>query len=141
VRNFYPAHKAANNPGAIQLEQRTFPTLQAYAKATGQDRHSRLVDYDVVVNAPKPDFSDPTHVGAVDSVDLRLKKGSAAIDAGIELPNITDGYRGRAPDLGAYEYGVPLPQYGPRPPAESSRPSSADAARQGAPSQVSSTAR
>jgi hypothetical protein len=118
VRNFYPAHKAAENPGTIQLEQRTFPTLNAYAKATGQDRHSRLVDYDVFVNAPQPDFSDPTHVVAVDSVDLRLKQGSAAIDAGIELPNITDGYRGRAPDLGAYEYGAPLPHYGPRPPSQ-----------------------
>jgi hypothetical protein len=115
VRNFYPAHKAAGNPGAIQLEQRTFPTLKAYSKATGQDRHSRLVDYDVFVNAPKPDFSDPTHVVAVDSVDLRLRKGSAAIDAGVELPNITDGYRGGAPDLGAYEYDTPMPHYGPRP--------------------------
>jgi hypothetical protein len=33
----------------------------------------------------------------------------------VALPNITDGYTGRAPDLGAYEYGVPLPHYGPRP--------------------------
>jgi hypothetical protein len=30
------------------------------------------------------------------------------------LPNITDGYLGRAPDLGAYEFGVPPPHYGPR---------------------------
>ena len=114
VRNFYPAHKAAENPAPLQLEQRTFPTLQAYSKATGQDKHSRLVDYNIFVNAPKPDFTDPTHVVAVDSVDLRLRKGAAAIDAGVTLPNITDGYLGRAPDLGAYEYGAPLPHYGPR---------------------------
>jgi hypothetical protein len=125
VRNFYPAHKAAENPGTIQLVQRTFPTLAAYAKATGQDRHSRLVDYDIFVNAPQPDFTDPTRVVAVDSVDLRLRKGAAAIDAGLALPNITDGYRGRAPDLGAYEYGVPLPHYGPR--SVASEPSSAAA--------------
>jgi hypothetical protein len=31
--------------------------------------------------------------------------GSAAIDAGIVLEKITDGYRGKAPDLGAYEFG------------------------------------
>jgi hypothetical protein len=48
-------------------------------------------------------------------VDLRLKKGAAAIDAGTPLPNITDGFLGRAPDLGAYEYGAPVPHYGPRP--------------------------
>jgi hypothetical protein len=64
--------------------------------------------------SPQPDFTDVTHVVAVDSVDLRLREGSKAIDAGVVLPNITDGYSGRAPDLGAYEYGAPLPHYGPR---------------------------
>jgi hypothetical protein len=62
-----------------------------------------------------PDFSDPTRVVAVDSVDLRLRSGAIAIDAGIELPNVTDRFRGSAPDLGAYEFGAPEPHYGPRP--------------------------
>jgi hypothetical protein len=48
-------------------------------------------------------------------VDLRLRSGTAAIDAGEPLPGINDGFAGRAPDLGAYEMGAPLPQYGPRP--------------------------
>ena len=30
-------------------------------------------------------------------------------------PNINDGYLGSAPDIGAYEAGEPLPNYGPRP--------------------------
>jgi hypothetical protein len=46
--------------------------------------------------------------------DLRLAPQGAALDAGIVLPNINDGYRGRAPDLGAYEAGCDLPHYGPR---------------------------
>ena len=95
--------------------QRSFATLADYAKATGQDRHSRLVDYDVFVNAPLPDFSDVTHVVPVESIDLRLRKGSVAIDAGVAIPNVTDGFVGKAPDLGAYEYGAPMPHYGPRP--------------------------
>jgi hypothetical protein len=37
-----------------------------------------------------PNFSDPTRVVDVDSVDLRLREGAAAIDAGTELPNVTD---------------------------------------------------
>ena len=115
VRNFYPAHKAEGAPAGVPLTQRPFATLKAYAAATGQDRHSKVVDYDIFVNAPKPDFTDVTHVVPVDSVDLRLKKGAAAIDAGVVLPNITDGFLGRAPDLGAYEFGAPLPHYGPRP--------------------------
>jgi hypothetical protein len=115
IRNFYPERRDAQQNVPIALIQRVFPTLEAYSNATGQDRHSRLVDYDIFVNAPMPDFSDPTRVVAVDSVDLRLRKGAVAIDAGIELPNVTDGFRGSAPDLGAYEFGAPLPHYGPRP--------------------------
>ena len=52
------------------------------------------MDYDIFVNAPKPDFTDPTHVVAVDAVDLRLSKGAVAIDAGTVLPNVTDGFSG-----------------------------------------------
>lgn len=48
-------------------------------------------------------------------VDLRLPVGCAAIDAGEPLPGLNDGFAGKAPDLGAYEFGGPLPHYGPRP--------------------------
>jgi hypothetical protein len=113
ARDFYPARRTAQNAPSA-LTQRVFPTLQSYSKATGQDQHSRLVDYNIFVSAPMPDFSDPTRVVDVNAVDLRLREGAGAIDAGIDLPNITDGFRGRAPDLGAYEFGVPLPHYGPR---------------------------
>ncbi|HTE20545.1 MAG TPA: right-handed parallel beta-helix repeat-containing protein [Armatimonadota bacterium] len=47
--------------------------------------------------------------------DARLRPGTAAIDAGQALPGFNDGYAGRAPDVGAYELGSRLPQYGPRP--------------------------
>jgi len=47
--------------------------------------------------------------------DLRLKAGTAAIDAGVVLPGFNDGFAGKAPDLGAYEFGSELPHYGPRP--------------------------
>jgi len=99
----------------VPLPQRAFATLKEYAAAVGQDKHSRIVDFDIFVKGPKPDFTDITRVVAIDSVDLRLRKGAAAVDAGVALPNITDGYTGRAPDLGAYELGAPLPHYGPRP--------------------------
>jgi len=44
--------------------------------------------------------------GAVDR-DGYPTPGSAAIDAGMEVPGITDGFVGKAPDLGAYEFGGP----------------------------------
>jgi hypothetical protein len=46
--------------------------------------------------------------------DLRIQAGSAAVDRGVALPNVNDGYGGPAPDLGAYEAGDGLPHYGPR---------------------------
>jgi hypothetical protein len=48
------------------------------------------------------------------SLDFRLAPKSAAVDAGAVLPGWNDGFRGKRPDLGAYEVGDPLPHYGPR---------------------------
>ena len=95
-------------------ETRRFASLAEYSRATGQDRHSRDVDYDVFVNAAAPDFSQPTRLYSSEQVDLRLAPRSRAIDAGVELPGINDAFRGAAPDLGAYEEGAEIPHYGPR---------------------------
>ena len=46
--------------------------------------------------------------------DFRLKPGSAAIDRGIAIPNVTDCFAGKGPDLGALEAWQTLPTYGPR---------------------------
>jgi hypothetical protein len=46
--------------------------------------------------------------------DFRLKPGSAAVDKGVVLHNVTDGFNGAAPDLGALEAGKTPPHYGPR---------------------------
>jgi hypothetical protein len=37
--------------------------------------------------------------------DFRLKAGSPCIDAGTIIPGITHGFKGSAPDIGAFEYG------------------------------------
>jgi hypothetical protein len=49
-----------------------------------------------------------------EDVDFRLRAGSAAVDRGLVLPNVTGGFGGRAPDPGAPESGQPLPVNGPR---------------------------
>lgn len=49
---------------------------------------------------------------------LTLKPGGDAVDQGVPVPQVTQGFTGAAPDLGAYELGRPLPHYGPRGPAE-----------------------
>lgn len=115
-KDFYRARKAADAATTTAaLTQRVFRTLKDYSRATGQDRHSVLVDFTDFTHATAPDFTDPTRVVDPDTVDLSLRAGSRAIDAGTRIPNVTDGFLGKAPDLGAYERGAPLPHYGPRP--------------------------
>jgi hypothetical protein len=96
------------------LVARAYKTLAEYSQATGQDKHSIAVDYDVFANARIPDKADPQRLYRPEDFDFRLKPGSAAIDKGIVLPTINDDFEGKAPDLGAYESGQPLPHYGPR---------------------------
>jgi hypothetical protein len=61
-----------------------------------------------------PNNRDMSFMYPTDGYDLRLRRGAAAIDKGKVWPNITDGYTGAAPDIGAYEFGQDLPHYGPR---------------------------
>jgi hypothetical protein len=94
-----------------------FGTLPEYVAATRQDQHSVLVDYDLFVNVPRLNARDMGTVQRLytrEDVDFRLKAGSAAVDKGIALANITDEFSGTAPDLGALEFGKPSPIYGPR---------------------------
>jgi uncharacterized repeat protein (TIGR01451 family) len=49
------------------------------------------------------------------SRDLRLVVNAPEIDAGTTLPNLNDAFAlSGPPDMGAFEYGEPLPEYGPR---------------------------
>ena len=93
---------------------RLFKTLKEYSEATGQEKHSVLLDYDIFTKVTKPDMTDPQRVYKTEDFDFRLKPNSAAVDAGVEIPGITDGFTGKAPDMGAYELGRELPHYGPR---------------------------
>jgi len=99
-----------------QLQTRHFKTLQSYSDATGQEKHSFLVDFGVFVNVGMPNNSDPQHVYKPEDYDFRLRAGSVAIDKGTVIATITDGFTGKAPDLGALEFGKPVPHYGPRTP-------------------------
>ena len=94
---------------------RRFKSLADYSRATGQDGHSVMVDYDVFQKVAKPDAATPQRLYTPADYDFRLKPGSAAVDKGMVLANVTDGYAGSAPDLGALEVGAEVPHYGPRP--------------------------
>ena len=92
-----------------------FQSLEAFSAATGQEKNGVMLDYDVFEGVEPLDAEDRSRVYKLEELDFRLREGSAAVDAGCELPTLTDGFIGDAPDLGAYERGKPLPVYGPRP--------------------------
>lgn len=108
------ARLAAEN---AKLETHQYKSLAEYQQGSGQDAHSVTIDYDILMKVPKLDAKDLATVQRLykaEDLDFRLKAGSIAVDRGEELPTITDGFSGTAPDLGALEVGKPLPTYGPR---------------------------
>ena len=98
---------------AKSREQRRFKTLKEYSEATGQDRHSLMVDYDVFQNVSPPG-PDPRTLYKPSDFDFQLRPGSSPVDAGVRLTGVNDDFTGRAPDLGALEFGRPVPHFGPR---------------------------
>ncbi|MEZ5561082.1 MAG: right-handed parallel beta-helix repeat-containing protein [Pseudomonadales bacterium] len=96
--------------GTFQLFD-SYPNLAAVQSGSPFEASGLILD-------PYP-FAAPVALGAdyttfVSSVDVSLLADSLAIDKGKPILNITDGYVGLAPDLGAYEFGIPVPAYGPR---------------------------
>jgi hypothetical protein len=61
---------------------------------------------------------DSNHRYELTDNDLRLSEHSGAVDKGVVLPGLNDVFDGKAPDLGAYEWGAEMPHYGPRSRAE-----------------------
>jgi len=86
------------------LAQLRSMTTEAHAVQVGLSAFAATVAYPA---AAMTTFAAP---------DLRLSASSPAVDAGVAIPGITDGFAGTAPDLGAYEVGQALPLYGPRSP-------------------------
>jgi len=92
---------------------KSYDTLADYQKASRQDAHSITLGFGAFVHVEPTDAGDPRKLYPPESLDFRLRPHSPAIDKGVELPTITDGFAGKAPDLGAYEFGSTPPHYGP----------------------------
>ncbi|HUU30330.1 MAG TPA: right-handed parallel beta-helix repeat-containing protein [archaeon] len=91
---------------------------RAHFKSLGElknlttEKHAVQVDMSVFKEGAA--FPNPA-IPEREPADLRLREGSAAVDAGLVIPNVNDNFTGKGPDLGAYELGQELPHYGPRP--------------------------
>jgi hypothetical protein len=106
-------HRIANN--TVAQCPRALSTF-AYHRYTPDQSGTRIVnnlllaefdptDPHQVISGPKGATLEANGVGAVDA-DGMPTADSKAIDAGKPIPGITDGFRGGAPDLGAYERGA-----------------------------------
>ena len=85
--------------------------ISEFQNLTGQEMNAIQIDHNTCFenfNIPDPPPA------SVPFQYLTLNSNCNAVDAGIALANINDEYIGNAPDLGVYEYGKRLPQYGPR---------------------------
>jgi len=111
-----------NDPKAYR--GRNYSRKEDFLRDTGFGRHGIWqIGWGVFRNAPEGFFrnlaydrekSATENAVELSALDLRPKEDGRAVDAGVILSGITDGYRGRAPDLGAHEAGDPRPLYGPR---------------------------
>jgi cysteine-rich repeat protein len=92
-----------------QFGDTRFDSLEALRNTTSE---AHAVSVDLSIFAQAIEFPENPFPGK-SAPDLRLQQG-AAIDRGVALATINDGFQGATPDLGAYEFGSALPQYGPR---------------------------
>jgi len=83
--------------------------LGQFTAQFGHETHGIMIDYAIFNRAQPPDDS---HTFFDYDIDLILKENSVAIDAGLYIPNISDGYTGLAPDLGFNEKGNTVPHFG-----------------------------
>src|SRR4051794_35593019 len=96
--------------GRFKFGSRRFASLAA-ARRGGIERGSVLLGR----RTPPPVKALRTYRHLLRPLDASLARGSRAIDRGARLPGVTNGFAGRAPDLGALERGRPRPRYGIRP--------------------------
>jgi hypothetical protein len=91
-----------------------YASLKDLSTASGLEKHGVEIDYDIFNNLQPPNPSTPHAVYHATDLDFTLNPKGNAVDKGVLLPNVNDGYNGAAPDLGAIEAGDPRPGYGAR---------------------------
>jgi hypothetical protein len=88
-----------------------YQSIEELNRATGLEPHGLQVDYDIFTRAGPPK-EGKTYTPS--DYDLHLKPRADVVDAGALIPQVTDNFSGKAPDIGCYEHGRDSPHYGPR---------------------------
>ena len=90
----------------------TYPSFAAVQAAGKYEKHGVLLGGAIFASGLA---ATSDHKALVAPANAALASGSGAIDKGVVLPNLNDGFTGAAPDLGALELGCPAPIFGVRP--------------------------
>jgi hypothetical protein len=96
--------------GAATIQEGYCVDLEQFKRLLGIEQHGLRVFKEETFET----WNVPADIGFTGPLMLALRQGGKAVDAGAPLPNVCEDFVGRAPDLGALEYGQPLPHYGPR---------------------------
>ena len=88
------------------IEARNNIFAESASIAAEQQSNNLFLDTDIKFSRPPSQKSQLKSTGAIP--DFTLQKDSPAIDAGIIIPQITDNFVGKFPDIGAYERNAPL---------------------------------
>lgn len=107
---YYPAGSMRFHFGA-NGGLRNLPDMAA-VQAAGMETHGLVIAGPLFANGLTAGASYKVYM---EPQDVTLSSSSVALDKGLAIPNISDIYTGAGPDLGAHEFGCPLPVYGPRP--------------------------
>jgi hypothetical protein len=107
-------------------EGRIFGTMEEFTRGTGNEAHGICMSkYDGILASVKLPLADArAQEFTPEANDLRLAQNSPLIDKGVIIPTVNDNFTGAAPDIGCYEFGDPVPQYGPRPLPSQNAPAS-----------------
>jgi hypothetical protein len=106
---WYPDGQFHFGYGATGKDYASFAAVQAGGL---YEAHGRVLGASIFASGLA---APPSYKTAVTPTDGTLAAGSDAIDHGTTIPEVTDGFQGAAPDLGAQETGCPVPIYGVRP--------------------------
>lgn len=89
--------------------QARFASLEQFSAAVGIEQHGRRLDKEQLFAHTDWSVRDAGYEPTV----LTLREAGPAIDAGVPVPNLAGPFQGRAPDLGAHEFGAEPLVYGP----------------------------
>ena len=86
---------------SVETRNNIFRRFLSTSAAAGQQSNNLFME-------TEPKFSETTSDDTNSILDFTLQPGSPAVDTGIAIPGITEGFVGTAPDIGAYERFAPI---------------------------------